>query len=174
MDPPASYTPPERRHDLQRDGNAMQSGRRHETDRRRFGLLCALAYIALAWAVRFDMQLGDQMASLLYPLDTFSMYAGPPGEYVSHPLIRDQDGRVHRITSYRAFACTEAVARPAARCVNNTGYAYLYDDLARYIEGHPGPGAADVELIYRTWQVRAGAAPTPVSDCVIAHCRASR
>lgn len=152
----------------------MRSSRRWRLDRRRFGFLCALGYIALAWAVRFDMRLGDQMASLLYPLDTFSMYAGPPGEYVSHPLVRDQDGSVHRITSYRVFACDDPVTRPAARCVNDSGYAYLYDDLAHYIEAHPGAGEADVELIYRTWEVRAGAAPTPISDCVIARCKASR
>jgi hypothetical protein len=133
-----------------------------------------LAYVALAWAVRFDMRLGEQMASLLYPLDTFSMYAGPPGEYVSHPLVRDRQGAVHRITAFRSFDCAESVARAVARCADSPGFAYLYDDLARYIEGHRGAGESQVELIYRTWQMRRGAPPAHASDCVIAHCEVSR
>jgi hypothetical protein len=44
-------------------------------DRRRFGVLCVLAHVALAWMVRFDLRRGDQIASLAYPLDTSSMYA---------------------------------------------------------------------------------------------------
>lgn len=139
----------------------------------RFGFLCVLGYVALAWAVRFDMRHGEQMASLVYPLDTFSMYAGPPGEYVSHPLIRDQQGAVHRVTSYRSFSCAEPVARETARCSDSPGFAYLYDDLAHYITSHSGPGDVPVELIYRTWRVPPGAAPVHVSDCVISHCTVS-
>jgi hypothetical protein len=135
--------------------------------------LCVLGYIALAWAVRFDMRMGEQMASLVYPLDTFSMYATAPPEYVSYPLIRARDGGVHRITAYRAFECAEPVTRAAARCVDANAYAYLYDDLAGYIERNRGAGVSEVELIYRTWRVRAGATPMQVSDCVIAHCRVS-
>lgn len=157
--------------DLRRPASETGRGR---TDHLRFGMLCVLGYVAFSWAFRFDMRLGEQMASLLYPLDTFSMYAGPPGEFVSHPLIRDGQGTVYRITAFRSFDCAEPVARDVARCADSPGFAYLYDDLARYIEHHRGPGEEPVELIYRTWRVRAGAAPAHASDCVIAHCKVSR
>src|SRR5439155_14545328 len=39
-------------------------------DRVRFGTLCVLGYVLLSWLVRFDMRLGQQIASLAYPLDT--------------------------------------------------------------------------------------------------------
>jgi hypothetical protein len=130
--------------------------------------------VALSWAVRFDMGHGEQMASLLYPLETFSMYAGPPGEYVSHPLIRDAQGTLHRVTDFRSFDCAEPVDRATARCADSPGFAYLYDDMARYIDSHRGAGDAQVELVYRTWQVRSGAPPAHAADCVIAHCKVSR
>ena len=78
----------------------------------RFGLLCMLAYAVLAWAVRFDMPLGGQIVSLVYPLDTFSMYATPPGQDTSMLLVRDGQGTVHRVTDFRAFG---APSRCAAR-----------------------------------------------------------
>ena len=73
----------------------------------RFGILCVLGYVALSWAVRFDMRRGEQIASLLYPLDTFSMYAPIPGESMSHLLIRDGQGAIHRVTAFRSFDCAE-------------------------------------------------------------------
>ena len=108
--------------------------------RRRFGVLCILAYVALSWSVRFDMPLGPQIASLVYPLDTFSMYAGPAGDAISHLLIRDAQGAVHRVTDFRSFECAEPIDRSAARCADRRGYAYHYDELAEYIAQPPGPG----------------------------------
>jgi hypothetical protein len=141
---------------------------------RRFGVLCVLGYVALSWAMRFDMSLGEQIASLLYPLDTFSMYAGMPGEDRSHLLIRDRQGAVHRVTDFRAFDCAEPITGSAAQCADKRGIRYHFEDLARYIERHVGPGDADVELITRTWEIRSGTPPVQTSDCVIAHCRVSR
>lgn len=133
----------------------------------RFGVLCILAYVALSWAVRFDMRLGQQIASLLYPLDTFSMYAGMPGEDTSYLLVRDGQGSVHRVTDFRSFDCA-ALAAGATQCPH--GIPYYYEGLTRYIESHTGTGDLDVELISRTWQFRTGAPPL-TSDCVIAHCK---
>src|SRR5215470_4311994 len=140
----------------------------------RFGILCLLGYVALSWAVRFDMRRGDQIASLVYPLDTFSMYAPAPGTYISHLLIRDGHGTVHRISAFRAFDCGELVTGRPARCADEHSIAYHYDDLIRYIETHRGAGGADATLISRTWQVRAGEAPVQTSECVIAHCKVSQ
>jgi hypothetical protein len=140
----------------------------------RFGILCVLGYVALSWAVRFDMRRGAQIASLLYPLDTFSMYAPMPGELMSHLLIRDGQGAVHRVTAFRSFDCAEPVTGNAAQCADKHGIEYHYDDLTNYIQSHAGPGESDVELITRTWEVRRGAPPTQTSDCIIAHCKVSR
>ncbi|MFN8644264.1 MAG: hypothetical protein U0802_22370 [Candidatus Binatia bacterium] len=70
------------------------------SDRLRFGILCLLGYVALAWAVRFDLRLGGQIASLVYPLDTFSMYARPAGRDTSILLARTADGGVHAVTEF--------------------------------------------------------------------------
>lgn len=140
----------------------------------RFGVLCVLGYVALSWAVRFDMRLGDQIASLLYPLDTFSMYAGVPGKYASHLLIRDTQGTVHRVTAFRSFDCTEPTPGSSAPCADTHGIQYHYDDLMRYIQSHPGPGTSEVEIITRTWKIRTGAPPVQMADCVIAQCKVSR
>jgi hypothetical protein len=140
---------------------------------RRFGILCVLVYVVLSWVVRFDTRRGEQNASLAYPLDTFSMYAVVPEEYMSHLLIRDARGEVHRVTAFRAFDCAEPVTGSAAACADERGIEYHYDDLVRYIQGHSGGGEQDVALISRTWRIRAGAAPERTADCVIAHCRVS-
>lgn len=137
-------------------------------------MLCVLGYVALSWAVRFDMRRGEQIASLLYPLDTFSMYAPGPGPYASHLLIRDAQGVVHRVTTFRSFDCRELVTGHADRCADQHGIEYHYDDLIQYIQSHAGLGEMEVEIISRTWQIRPGAPPVQTSDCVIAHCKASR
>jgi hypothetical protein len=138
--------------------------------RLRFGVLCILAYVAFSWSVRFDMPLGHQIASLVYPLDTFSMYAGPAGDSISHLLVRDAQGVVHRVTDFRAINCAERIDRSVARCSDRNGYAYHYDELTEYIAQHGGPATTPVDLIYRTWEVRPGAPPAIAPDCVVAHC----
>jgi hypothetical protein len=143
-------------------------------DRRRFGVLLVLAYLTLAWMARFDLRRGEQVASIVYPLDTFSMYAPNPAPRISHILVRDSAGVAHRVTSFRSFACTEPLRGSEVRCTDRRGFQYHYDDLITYIEAHPGGGAEAVEVISRTWEVPPGGAPQQVSDCVIAHCTVTR
>jgi hypothetical protein len=121
------------------------------SNRWRLGILLVLAYVALSWAARFDMRLGD--ASLVYPLDTFSMYAGAPADTIGHLLIRDADGELHRVRDFSA---------------------YHYDDLIRYIDGQRGLGTIPVDLIFRTWRLHQSEPPSVDADCVIAHCTVSR
>lgn len=151
----------------------MREGEVIRSDHLRFGALCVLGYVVLSWLVRFDMRLGDQIASLVYPLDTFSMYGGMPGEDRSALLVRDGDGTVHRVTAFDAFSCAEPLSGASAACVQQHGIPYLYEDRVHYIETHAGPGRREVELVTRTWEIRSGAAPRQTSDCVIAHCRVS-
>ena len=132
-----------------------------------------LGYVALSWLVRFDMSGGEQIASLVYPLDTFSMYAGMPGDESSALLVRAGDGGVQRVTAFRAFSCDEPIPGASAARACPQAIPYLYDDLVHYIESHPGPGTRDAELITRTWKIRSGTAALPASDCVIAHCKVS-
>jgi len=142
--------------------------------RRRFGILCVLGYVALSWAVRFDMDRGEQIASLVYPLDTFSMYAQSPSPEISHILVRDAGGAVHAVTEFRAFDCGAPVTGAAAACADHHTIRYLYEEISAYVESHPGSGTEDAELIARTWRLRPGAPVEQESDCVIAHCRVSR
>lgn len=132
-----------------------------------------LGYVALSWTARFDTRLNRQDASLVYPLDTFSMYGGMPGEDRGQLLIRDARGIVHRVTDFRAFHCDEPLAGPQVRCARHLGIPYHYEELVRYIEAHPGPADVEVELITRTWEFRPGA-PARTADCVVAHCRVAR
>jgi hypothetical protein len=141
---------------------------------RRFGSLCLLLYVALAWAVRLDMRLGEQIASLVYPLDTFSMYSRMPGTQESLLLVRDRQGTVHRVTDFRSFDCDEAVNGAGAPCSDRRGIPYHYEDLARYVDAHAGPGQLEVDLVTRTWELRRWAPPVLASDCVLAHCRVAR
>ncbi|MDX2168257.1 MAG: hypothetical protein SF182_14380 [Deltaproteobacteria bacterium] len=143
-------------------------------DRRRFGLLCVVAYLALAWVARFDMRRGEQIASLVYPLDTFSMYAPSQASQISHLLVLDAQGVAHRATAFRAYDCREPLRGAAVPCADRHGYEYHWDDLVNYIQAHHGPGDVEVTIVARTWEVAPGAAPVPQSDCVIAHCRAAR
>ena len=151
-----------------RDASANEGVIRNH--RLRFGTLCVLGYVALSWAARFDMRLGAQITSLVYPLDTFSMYGGTPGSESSALLVRDADGGVHRVTAFRAFSCADGLSAGGA-CPQ--GIQYLHEDLLDYIEKHAGPGSHEVDVIARTWQIRKGAAPVRASDCVIAHCKVS-
>lgn len=140
---------------------------------RRFGVLCVLAYVVLSWAVRFDLDRGEQIASLVYPLDTFSMYAQAPSPEISHLLVRDAQGRVHSVTEFASYDCDEPVTRGATRCSDAHSIRYLYEDLAKHIETHPGTGTEHVDLILRTWSIRAGAPVTLLSDCLVTTCRVS-
>ena len=139
-------------------------------NRRRFGIVLILAYAALSWAARFDMGLGEQIASLVYPLDTFSMYAGPPGDRIGHLLVRDSVGAIHRVRDFAAYRCDAELKRGATSCADQPGFAYHYDDLVRYIDGHSGSGAIPVDLVYRTWRLQPSEPATVEADCAIAHC----
>lgn len=140
----------------------------------RFGIACALVYVAMSWAVRFDMRLGNQIASLVYPLDTFSMYGRLPGDDRSALLMREPDGTVRRVTDFGSIACPEPLLGEGARCADKRGIPYHYEELVQYIREHPGGGDLEVELITRTWDVGPGRPVVPLADCVVAHCKVAR
>src|SRR5690349_9699959 len=98
------------------------------------------------------MSLGEQIASLVYPLDTFSMYAGPPADTIGHLLVRDAAGDIHRVRYFSDYHCDAETKRGATGCADQPGFAYHYDDLVRYIDDHDGPGTIPVDLIFRTWR----------------------
>jgi len=140
----------------------------------RFGVLCLLGYVALSWSARFDMRRGEQIASLVYPLDTFSMYSRVWNRRISHMLVRDSGGEVHRVISFRTFDCDSTIATSDSRCAKESAIAYHDDDLIHFIQGHAGAGGEPVELIRRTWNLREGATPALLEDCVITTCRVAR
>jgi hypothetical protein len=141
---------------------------------RRFGILLILTYVALSWAARFDMALGEQIASLVYPLDTFSMYAGPPAEKIGHLLVRDADGAIHPVRDFAAYQCDAELKRGATACPDQPGFGYHYDDLVRWIDDHSGSGTIRVDLVFRTWLLRRSEPPSVAGDCVIARCMVAR
>jgi hypothetical protein len=137
----------------------------------RFVILCLLGYVAASWAVRFDLRGGQQIASLTYPLDTFSMYATPPGPCVSQLLLRDGHNAVHRILAFHAFACTPA----ASACSVAGAIPYHDDDLTRYMQRHAvaidSPGSRiPMDVIRRTWTLHPWTSPRLQGDCLVAHC----
>ena len=119
------------------------------------------------------MARGTQIASLLYPFDTFSMYSTVPGHEGSFLLARDEQGQVHDITSYRSFDCTVPIDTAQSICNASPTIQYLDDDVADYVKTHPGGGAQRVDIIRRTWVIAAGQPPRESGDCVIAECRVS-
>lgn len=136
----------------------------------RFAILGILAYVAAAWAVRLDLHRGRQIASLVYPLDTFSMYATGPGPHVSQLLLRDRQGRVHRVTDFDAFACS-----PLQSCADAGAIPYHDADLLRHIQLHalaaPSQASAvPMDLVRRTWTLRAWTSPRLQGDCTLASC----
>ncbi|HYD50921.1 MAG TPA: hypothetical protein VEB21_21370 [Terriglobales bacterium] len=140
---------------------------------RRFAVLAILLYLTLAWAVRFDMRRGEQIASLVYPLDTFSMYAPVPANRISYLLLRDDHGESHRVTAFRSFHCDSPLhgRRP---CPEASSIEYHYDDLIEHILSHAGEGAMTADLVVRTWEIAAGQKPRLHSDCVVSRCRVGR
>ncbi|MEM7155541.1 MAG: hypothetical protein AAF799_22015 [Myxococcota bacterium] len=139
----------------------------------RFGVLCALGYLLVAWIARFDLARGTQIASLIYPFDTFSMYSTVPERQASYLLARDDRGQVHSITSYDAFDCSVPIDTKESICNESPTIQYLDDDTANYVQTHPGGGPQRVEIIRRNWLVEAGEPPRQTGDCVIAECRVS-
>jgi hypothetical protein len=142
--------------------------------RLRFAVLCVLTYLFLAWVARFDMGTSPHVASLVYPLDTFSMYAGVPSHDVSHLLLRDRAGSTHDVTAFRTFDCADPVLGLGTRCTAGNHIPYHYDDLTHYIASHPGAGDMEVELIARTWHIPTGGAAVETADCVVTRCRVGR
>jgi hypothetical protein len=120
------------------------------------------------------MRLGEQIASLVYPLDTFSMYAPVPGASASNLLVRDRAGGLHAVTDFRAFDCNLPANAADLPCADAPGIRYHYEDLLRYVAGHAGQGTGEADLVSRTWELRAGTAPRATGDCVVAHCRVAR
>lgn len=145
-------------------------------DRLRFGVICVLGYVTLSWALLFDMRRGLQCASLIYPLDTFSMYAYVPPPDVASLLLRDAGGNIRRIKEMRSYHCADPVSGPEARCADKPVFKFHSDAMTRYIRKHQGPGGPgglEAELLVRTFALRPGAAPVQTSDCVISRCRVS-
>jgi len=120
------------------------------------------------------MRGGQQIASLVYPLDTFSMYARIFDRKMSYLLVRDAQGQVHYVEDFRAFDCEEPVDENPARCAEQYAIQYHLADFIRYIHTHPGRGDSEADLVLRTWRVRPGKAPVQLRDCVIAHCKVAR
>ncbi len=143
---------------------------------RRFGALCFLAYVAIAWASRADTRGGPRNASWVYPFETFSMYSSVSAPVVSRVLVRDGSGEVARVESLATIDCAPAPVLLGGPCDAPRGarISYLDDDAAQFIRTHAGGGPERVELVRRTWELPRGAPPGPPSDCVITRCRVTR
>lgn len=142
----------------------------------RFGVLCFLVYVAVAWAVRFDTRNGPRNASLVYPFESFSMYSSITAPVVSRLLVRDDAGQVAWIEDFTAFACEVVPVVPGGPCEPPRGarIGYLDRDAAQYIRTHPGGGPERVEIVQRTWELPRGRPLGPPRDCVVTRCTVSR
>lgn len=136
-----------------------------------FAIALTLAYVAASWAVRFDWGRNRQIASLVYPLDTFSMYAASSGPRTSLMMLRDSDSASHRIEHFSAFDC-----RPSAHtCDSSAAIAYHDRDNHGFIARHAAKRDNQrpwqrMDLVIRSWAVRPWQRPATLPDCVVAHC----
>ncbi len=146
----------------------------HHTRILRFAAICVAAYVAISWTVRYDLRFGRQIASIVYPFDTFSMYATMPPRDIGHLLVRDRSGVVHRVTEFSAYECKAPVSGDSTECSDRQSIPYHFEKLLRHVEEHPGSGSEDVDLIIRSWRLEAGKAARHSGDCVISRCRVSR
>lgn len=142
----------------------------------RFGLLCAAAYIALSWSVRVDTPGGRQNASLVYPLDTFSMYSELPDAAQTALLLRDRRGGIHRVEDFSAFTCDANLRGPYPACATSLGRRHKTEEQFRRMQrGRTADAAGEpVELIARTWSLAPGTPPRFSHDCRIAQCTVRR
>ncbi|HEY8379798.1 MAG TPA: hypothetical protein VIK91_25080 [Nannocystis sp.] len=142
----------------------------------RLGVLCFLAYVAVAWAVRFDTPNGPRNASIVYPFETFSMYATLTAPVVSRLLVRDETGALARVEDFASFACAADPVLAGGPCDPPRGarVTYLDRDAVRYIHNHPGGGDERVELVQRTWELPRGRPLGSPRDCVLTTCTVSR
>lgn len=149
----------------------------------RFGLAAASVYVALSWAFRFPTAHGAHNASLVYPLDTFSMYAEEAPERVGAFVVRVEGGSTEPLGAFSALECETREGAPFLRADGSYDVAcesdgehieYLDADLGAYLRAHPGTGPLEVEIVRRTWTTpRDGPLAAPI-DCVLARCRAAR
>ncbi len=147
---------------------------RFPTPRVRFAIVCVLTYVALSFLVRFDMRRGEHIASLVYPLDTFSMYAHAAPLRTSYLVARDARGRVHAIESFRIFDCGGPVRPEVHACGRVRAVEYVDSALLHYVNRHRGRGEVQVDIVRQTWAIRAGTPPRRIGECVLARCRAAR
>jgi hypothetical protein len=145
----------------------------------RFAILCVLGYVAASWVMRFDTGDGTHNASLTYPFDTFSMYAGTMPSSAARMVVRTGDGSFRRIDEYHAFDCDPPIDHPLD-CDDAEGGAsipYVDHDAAHWIVDHgatdpPGAGAERIEIVRRSWSLSDDAV-TSVGVCVLTTCTAA-
>lgn len=143
---------------------------------RRFGALCFLAYVAIAWASRADTRGGPRNASWVYPFETFSMYSSVSAPVVSSLVVRDARGAFARVERFAAIACEPAPVLVGGPCDAPRGarIAYLDDDALQHMRVHPGGGPERVELVRRTWTLAPGEPLGVPQDCVLTRCTVTR
>ena len=137
------------------------------------GLLIGLGFLAAAWAWRGDGRLGRQIRSVVYPFDTFSMYATTWRKEIRIPLLRDPAGNTHFPYHFGGFLC-EPVQDAGPACSSAYSIDYHDDELLRHVRTHPLRPDAPVqhmELVRRHWQLQAGRAPVRLDDCVLQRCQ---
>jgi hypothetical protein len=150
----------------------------------RFASLAFVAYLAVAWIVRFDTPEGPHNASIVYPFDTFSMYAEVLPDVASALVVRGADGTIDSVSAFEGLECSrdgatilrDDGALDEGPCTPSTGTSirYLDGDAAAYLRTHASAGSETVELLRRTWRIPRGGAALAPDDCVVASCRAAR
>jgi hypothetical protein len=154
----------------------LQRFARLSPPRLRFGIIIAAAFVAISWAARFDSELGRKTRSLVYPFDTFSMYA--IGQHTaSHIVVLYEGGVVRGVESYERFDCPTGFELERAVCDAPVGtysrVAYLERKALLHIREHGGAGEREVRVVRRVWSVPEDGPPVRLADCELATCRVS-
>ena len=137
----------------------------------------ALAKLVAASALAGYLVLG-RAAGDVYPLSTFSVYAGLPPSSGSRIGVRDLTGLVQEVTVFDAFHCDAALDGGSRFCAGAGVYTIDYADREAfaYVASHPGEASAgeDVDVVRRIFRFTPGSDEPVATDCVITHCQARR
>jgi hypothetical protein len=106
----------------------------------------------------------------LYPLSTYSMYAGSPGDSISRVMAL-VGGSFVEVTDLSSWQCDNLPHLEAAQCGGARGIAYLDREREAHIRNHPGDGGEPVELVRRVFSFDGVQRP---AYCTLARCRARR
>lgn len=113
----------------------------------------------------------------LYPWSTFEMYGGVGSNTASQIVVRDAQGQIVPVNSFRRYNCNRKIQADPQVCGELWPFDHLpYKDAAaaQRINGARAPTQASqqVEVLRRVWRFVPELSAPQVRDCSLARCQA--